>query len=136
MKRAKWALDSTRLNRDADHHGLCLLRSRFLYVVNGLHACFVDFIEAAHGAFWANAASNGGGIDDFLVAFWKFLHRVEHICLLDNATLPAQGPMSDAIGGLFDLCLRFQAAAVVTTKEESSSMLSEARICAGERGVD
>ena len=89
-------------------HKVSILRSRFLFVINGLHAFIVDHIEASYAKFMEDLTqmTSGCDLDSLLASFTHHLKRISQLCLLEDCT--SQQIMGQALSGLFELCLEFQ----------------------------
>ncbi|KAL5966132.1 Gamma-tubulin complex component 5 [Taenia solium] len=115
LKHAKWALDSARWAQSAANHKLTILRSRFLFVINGLHAFIADNIEATHVRFMREVKQlqNDCTLDTLMASFTQYLTRISQLCLLEDCA--SQQILSRALRGLFELCLHFQLPDVIAS---------------------
>lgn len=106
LKHVKWVLDSAKLAQGTSNHKLAILRSRFLFVINGLHSFIVDHIEASHAKFMKDVAemNSSCNLDIFMASLTHYLTRIRRLCLLEECT--SQQIMSQALSGLFELCLK------------------------------
>ncbi|CDS42815.1 gamma tubulin complex component 5 [Echinococcus multilocularis] len=108
LKHAKWALDSARWAQSAATHKMAILRSRFLFVINGLYAFILDNIEAAHVRFMREVTQlqDDCSLDTLMTSFTNYLTRIVQLCLLEDCA--SQQILNQALRGLFELCLHFQ----------------------------
>ncbi|KAL5109687.1 Gamma-tubulin complex component 5 [Taenia crassiceps] len=113
LKHAKWALDGVGWARSAANHKLSILRSRFLFVINGLHAFIADNIEATHVRFMREVKrlQNDCNLDILMASFTQYLTRISQLCLLENCA--SQQILNRALRGLFELCLHFRLSGVI-----------------------
>ncbi|KAM7537051.1 hypothetical protein Aperf_G00000061445 [Anoplocephala perfoliata] len=108
LKHAKWTLDKAKWTLETGNHKLAVLRSRCLYVINGLHAFIVDHIETAHLEFTSSLAKPHvcTCLDNLLTCLGAYLIRVNEICLLSENV--SQKMINQTLRELFDLCAKFQ----------------------------
>ncbi|VDM34923.1 unnamed protein product [Hydatigera taeniaeformis] len=108
LKHAKWTLDRARWTQTASTHKLNILRSRFLFVINGLHAFISDNIEAVHVKFIRELIQpqDHCSLDTLMTNFTQYLRRISQLCLLEDCA--SQQILNRALRGLFELCLHFQ----------------------------
>lgn len=104
MDNSKWTLES-------GDHKLALLRSRCLYVINGIHAFIADHIEVAHTEFMTSLTRPDvkSNLDNLLECYSTYLTRVKEICLLADSV--SQKMLNQTLVELFKLCEEFRSPA-------------------------
>ncbi|KAM3182112.1 hypothetical protein ACTXT7_013060 [Hymenolepis weldensis] len=108
LKQAKWALDNAKWTLGSGNLKLALLRSRCLYVINGIHAFIADHIEVAHVEFMRTLTKSDieSSLDNLLAYFSTYLTRVKEISLLSENV--SQKMLNQTLRELFELCGEFQ----------------------------
>ncbi|VDO05694.1 unnamed protein product [Rodentolepis nana] len=108
LKQAKWALDNAKWIFGTGNPKLALLRSRCLYVINGIHAFIADHIEVAHIEFMHTLMESDirNSLDNLLTSFSTYLDRVKDISLLSDSV--SQKMLNQTLRELFELCRAFQ----------------------------
>nr|CDS33915.1 gamma tubulin complex component 5 [Hymenolepis microstoma] len=108
LKQAKWALDNAKWTFGTGNPKLALLRSRYLYVINGIHTFIADHIEVAHMKFMGTLIGSDirSSLNNLLTSFSTYLARVKDISLLSDSA--SQKMLNQTLRELFELCAKFQ----------------------------